>query len=372
MTSTGAHRDRGGATPVGGGAEEGGWRETAAAPAAHILLVEDDAVLRTLLTELLARDGYEVTAVGDGRSALRALTGAPVHAMLTDLHLPDMDGLEVLKRAAQSHPRTVGLVMTGHGTVDLAVKAMKAGAVDFLTKPFQPDVVSLTLRRVLEVQRLRQENAILKHTVLKQAGIQVKVFEMEDMDGGRQASRSAGRPAVTQEMMQQEFERGLAEGERRACEREGARLAQQSALLGTVAQQVEQAYKALLAQVEEQAAALAFEIARRVVHECADEKRSVVLSQVAMAVARVRESVREQGLVRVRVHPDDLPAVEAARDAVAGAFDGPVTLVLEADPSISRGGCHVQTGTRFVDATLESQLARLAEPFRRRAGREAH
>jgi DNA-binding response OmpR family regulator/F0F1-type ATP synthase delta subunit len=357
--------------PDSGSIAFAGRKHEVTAPAAHILIVEDDVALRTLLTEILREDGYEVTAVDDGAAALRALALCPFQAMLTDMHLPGMDGLELLRRMRLQYPRTVGIVMTGFGTVDVAVKAMKAGAVDFLTKPFQTDLVSLTLKRVLEVQELRQENAILKHTVLKQYGIQVRTFEMEDMDGtGASVRQERGAAAVGAALMKQEFERGLAEGERAATDRNASRIASQCGLLGQAIRQVEQAYQGVLADMEAQTVALAFEIAKRVIHECVEEKRDIVLAQVRSAIARVRDVVREHALVRIRVHPTDVAMIEDVRSTLAAQFEGPVLLTVEGDSTIAPGGCVVQTGTRLVDATLDSQLSRLADPFRGKQTRE--
>lgn len=333
---------------------------------ARVLIVEDDAGVRSLLTDILQQEGYDVLAVADGLSALQTLKKLPIQALVTDFNLPDMDGLALLALVTKDYPRTVGIVMTAFGTVDLAVKAMKAGAVDFLSKPFEPVLVALTLRKVLEVQRLRQENVILKHTFLKQPGVQVKAFAPQDM-GGEMWSEGSNRTDVngeTSTAAREAFEQGLAEGDRRATERETAKLASQCNLLSHAIRQVEERYDSIAAELEAQTVELAFEIARKVVHECAEEKRDVILTQVRSAIARVRDAVREHALVRIRVHPHDVPIVEELRELLANVFDGPVVLAFEGDASLGRGGCLVQTGTRLVDATLETQLGRLAGAFR--------
>ena len=348
----------------GGATADAGLR--AMGSAAHILIVEDDASVRALLSEILQEEGYEVTAVGDGQSALKILRDMPVHSLVTDFNLPDMDGLELLGRIGRDYPRTVGIIMTAYGTVDLAVKAMKAGAVDFLSKPFEPTLVSLTLKKVLEVQRLRQENVILKHTVLKQPGMQVKNFSPLNMDDENGGGVRNGLNGEASPLVRESFERGLAEGERRATEREAEKVATQCSILRQAICQIEEACDGLAAQLEEQAIGLAFEVARKVVRECAEEKRQVISGQVQNAIARVRDVVREHDLVRIRVHPLDLPVVESLRDTLATVFDGPVALAFESDATVGRGGCLVQTGTRVVDASLESQIARLAAPFQRK------
>jgi len=334
----------------------------------HVLVVEDDASVRSLLTEILQQDGYEVTAAADGQSAYRTLREVPVHALVTDFNLPDMDGLEIIQHITREYPRTVGIIMTAYGTVDLAVKAMKAGAVDFLSKPFEPVLVSLTLKKVLEVQRLRQENVILKHTVLKHPGVQVRNFSPQDMGDASRSDRR-GRAGITGQIdpaIREALERGLAEGERRAMEGATGKLAAQSSMLGQVIRQLEQTCEHIVSELEEQSVQLAFEVARKIVRQCAEEKREVISTQVKTAIGRVRDAVREHALVRILVHPDDLPVMEDLREMLANIFDRPVILAFEADASLGRGGCVVQTGTRLVDATMESQLSRLAAPFRKR------
>jgi flagellar assembly protein FliH len=337
------------------------------APASRVLVIEDDALIRTLLTEILLEDGYDVTAVEDGRSALKVLKDVEIHAVVTDFNLPDMDGLAILSQVSREYPRAATIVITGYGTVDLAVNAMKAGAVDFLTKPFQPALVSLTLKKVLEVQRLRQENAFLKQTVLKQPGAHVKTFVLRDMDGAPlPGSHGTNGSSDMEPALRQAFERGMVEGDRLASEREAEKLAARCRLLDQAVRQTEETCLRMCIEFEQQAAALAFEVARKIVRECAEEKRDVIVNQVRTAVTRVHDAVREHALVRIRVHPDDLPVAEQLRDMLAGTFEARVGIMFEGDADITRGGCVVQTGTRLVDATLESQLDRLAEPFQKR------
>ena len=140
-------------------------RRDLSAARAHVLIVEDEPAVRGLLEEGLREEGFEVSVGGDGETALRVLRETPIQVLLTDLMLPNMDGLEVLRRAILESPETACIVMTGYGTIERAVCAMKAGAFDFVTKPIQIDAVSLVIRKALEVQRLRQENLLLKRTV---------------------------------------------------------------------------------------------------------------------------------------------------------------------------------------------------------------
>ena len=118
-----------------------------------ILVVEDDTGLQNLLQRLLGREGRRVTIVGTGQEAIRVAQEMPVHVLVTDLKLPDIDGCAVLERILQIDSDVIGIVMTGHGSIDSAVKAMKAGAFDFLAKPFDNEVVANLIDKALETHR---------------------------------------------------------------------------------------------------------------------------------------------------------------------------------------------------------------------------
>lgn len=130
-----------------------------------ILVVEDDEGLQNLLRRLLTREGHRVTVVGSGQEAIRVAQEVPVHVLMTDLKLPDIDGVAVLERILQIDSKVTGIMMSGYGSIDCAVKAMKAGAVDFLTKPFENDVVVASINKALEVQRCRHTVQLSRKTV---------------------------------------------------------------------------------------------------------------------------------------------------------------------------------------------------------------
>ena len=92
----------------------------------------------------------------------------PIHVVLTDLQMPGIDGLEVIDRISKLNSKVITIVMTGYGTIDYAVRTMKAGAFDFITKPFEPDTVSIILKKAIEVHKLRQENYLLRKAVRDQ------------------------------------------------------------------------------------------------------------------------------------------------------------------------------------------------------------
>ncbi len=118
-----------------------------------ILVVEDDEGVQSLLRRLLTQEGHQVTVVGNGKEAIRVAQEIPVHVLLTDLKLPDIDGLAVLERILQINSKVIGIVMTGYGSIDGAVKAMKAGAFDFLTKPFDNETVAVVINKAVEAHR---------------------------------------------------------------------------------------------------------------------------------------------------------------------------------------------------------------------------
>src|SRR5690242_1294780 len=149
---------------------------------AHIVVVDDDHGVREVLHDLLTQDGYQVTTVADGPAAIQTVKDTVVQIVIADLRLPGMDGLCVLERVTQLDAKIVGIVMTGYGTIDSAVKAMKAGAFDFITKPFDADAVSIVVRKALEFQRLRQENVLLRKTVRDQ-------YRMEHLIGTSETMR---------------------------------------------------------------------------------------------------------------------------------------------------------------------------------------
>lgn len=137
----------------------------------RILLVEDDQSLRLTQEMYLKREGFQVTAVGGGAEAMRHLAADQFQAVVTDLRLDETDGLQLLAMAKGRSPETEVILITGYGSVDTAVEAMKGGAYDYLTKPVDPDDLVLTLKKALERRRLRRQVAYLQEQVVQQAGL---------------------------------------------------------------------------------------------------------------------------------------------------------------------------------------------------------
>jgi DNA-binding NtrC family response regulator len=131
-------------------------------PAKHLLLVEDEAALRQAVARQLADRGYQVEQVGSGEAALTRLSEFAFDIIITDLRLPGIDGSTLLDAAVERYPDIVAVVVTGFGTVKDAVEAIKRGAWDFVSKPFQIDELLHVLDSALEQRRLKSENAYLR------------------------------------------------------------------------------------------------------------------------------------------------------------------------------------------------------------------
>ena len=128
----------------------------------HLLIVEDEKSLRQATAERLAEHGFRVDQAGSGEEALEKLAGFAYDLVVTDLRLPGMDGTDVIGAARKHYPHIIGIVVTGYGTVRAAVEALKRGAADFITKPFQFDELLHVLSSALEQRRLKSENAYLR------------------------------------------------------------------------------------------------------------------------------------------------------------------------------------------------------------------
>jgi len=137
----------------------------------NILVVDDEKLIRWSLQEFLQRQGYEVTTAADGEQALRAIAEDTFDAVLLDYKLPDIDGLELIRRIRDERKLQVPIIMiTSHSSVENAVAAMKVGCSDYLTKPFRNEDVGLRLGKVLETRRLRQEIQHLKKDQIERFG----------------------------------------------------------------------------------------------------------------------------------------------------------------------------------------------------------
>ena len=131
-------------------------------PTRHLLLVEDEPALRAVVAEQLSVRGYTVDQASSGEAAIAKLSDFAYDAIVTDLRLPGISGSSVIDAAVERYPDIVAIVVTGYGTVKDAVEAIKHGASDFVSKPFQIDELTHALGSALEQRRLKSENAYLR------------------------------------------------------------------------------------------------------------------------------------------------------------------------------------------------------------------
>ncbi len=133
-----------------------------------ILVVDDEASICQSLSAILKDEGYQVLVAGSGEEALKSVDSEMPQLVLLDIWLPGMDGLETLKAIKAAHPNILVIMMSGHGTIETAVKATKLGAFDFIEKPLSLDKVIILVANALNVIRLEEENVLLKQKVSHQ------------------------------------------------------------------------------------------------------------------------------------------------------------------------------------------------------------
>jgi two-component system, NtrC family, response regulator AtoC len=136
----------------------------------RVLVVDDEEIVRESLAGWLRNDGHVVGAAADGAAGIALLRAEPWAVVLLDLKMPGMDGLQVLEEARKLRPEATYVVMTAYATVDTAVAAMKLGAFDYLVKPFDPEEVSILVRRVASQQALVRENQELRRALKRELG----------------------------------------------------------------------------------------------------------------------------------------------------------------------------------------------------------
>ena len=145
--------------------------EAAVAPAPvarqqpKILVVDDERSMRELLGIVLRREGYEVVIAENGRSALEVIEREPIDLLISDIKMPDMSGVDVLRAAKQADPGVLAIMVTAFASTETAVEAMRLGACDYLSKPFDVDLLKMKVREKIDNRQLRQENVLLKRTL---------------------------------------------------------------------------------------------------------------------------------------------------------------------------------------------------------------
>ena len=141
----------------------------------RILVVDDEKSMREILEIFLENEGYSVSAANNGESAVEALRSDIFDLIISDMKMPKMGGLELLKNVKESSPDTIFVVMTAFGTTESAVEAMKLGAYDYIQKPFQMDDIRLVVKNALDKQKLQKDVSILKN--------QLKIPSIENIIG---------------------------------------------------------------------------------------------------------------------------------------------------------------------------------------------
>jgi two-component system, NtrC family, response regulator HydG len=136
----------------------------------EILLVDDEEALCTAAEKILSKAGYHVTSANTAQDGLARFESAGADLLITDLMLPDLDGISLLKRAREMRPTVEIIVITGHGTVEKAVEAMRLGAYDFIEKPLDRDALLKAVSKAIEKQRLTEENRRLRDELQQQRG----------------------------------------------------------------------------------------------------------------------------------------------------------------------------------------------------------
>jgi two-component system response regulator HydG len=148
---------------------------------AHILVIDDDKAMRDACFQILSRQGYRVELAASAKQGLILLERLSFDAILLDLVMPDMDGLEALKKIRALDPEVEVVIITGYGTIQSAVESIKAGAFHFLSKPFVPDDLRNLVSRALEKRRLDLENLYLRQELKTKDERNVLVYESDSM-----------------------------------------------------------------------------------------------------------------------------------------------------------------------------------------------
>ncbi|MBM3976310.1 MAG: sigma-54-dependent Fis family transcriptional regulator [Planctomycetes bacterium] len=158
----------------------------------RVLIVDDESLSREFLMEAAQTLGCRADAVPDGAQAVERLKSRSYDLLITDLRMPGMDGLEVIRQAAQVCPGMPAVLLTAFGTIEAAVQAMKLGAADFLLKPCTPETLELVLRRIERTRKIELENEYLRAEVAPRPGSQIVAKSRSMLETLASAQRIAG------------------------------------------------------------------------------------------------------------------------------------------------------------------------------------
>src|SRR3990172_8642819 len=132
----------------------------------QILVVDDEKGMRDFLSIMLKKEGYGVVTAENGAAALKAVQDEIFDLVITDVKMPELDGIAVLKAVKEVSPETIVIMVTAFATTETAVEAMKLGAYDYITKPFKVDEIKLIIQKALEKRSLRKENILLRREIV--------------------------------------------------------------------------------------------------------------------------------------------------------------------------------------------------------------
>ena len=130
-----------------------------------ILIVDDEVSIQDSLAGVLRDEGYEVSLAGNGHQALKMVEKDPPELVFLDIMMPGMDGIETLKKIKEGHPDVYVIIISAHGTIETAVRAIKYGAFDLIEKPFSLDKVVITAKHAFDFLKLDQENQLLRQKI---------------------------------------------------------------------------------------------------------------------------------------------------------------------------------------------------------------
>ena len=147
----------------------------------RILIVDDEQSMRELLAILLRKEGYEVVTAENGANALKAVQREIFDLVITDLRMPQFDGMALLKSVKEVSPDTIVIIITAFGTTEGAERARNLGAYDYIGKPFNNDEIKLVIHNALEKRHLRKENLLLKREIESRAGFEYFIGKSEPM-----------------------------------------------------------------------------------------------------------------------------------------------------------------------------------------------
>ncbi|MGB2763731.1 MAG: sigma-54 dependent transcriptional regulator [Candidatus Aminicenantaceae bacterium] len=149
---------------------------------ANILVIDDDKAIRDSCSQVFKKEGYTAKTAKDGTEGLKLFKKEFFHAVLLDLKLPDLDGMEILSRIEEENPETPVIIITGFATIESAVEAMKRGASDYLAKPFSPEQLRVITKKVLESRKFFFENIYLREELEKKSEFDMVIGKSMEMD----------------------------------------------------------------------------------------------------------------------------------------------------------------------------------------------